>query len=49
MEVTGEKAKRKNSQETRAHLEAMVLRTKPDANQWLHLSPLVAAFGADAF
>ena len=39
MEVTGEKARRKNSKETRAHLEAMVLRTKPEANQWLHLSP----------
>ena len=49
MEVTGEKARRKNSQETRAHLEAMVLRTKPEANQWLHLSPRVAALGADAF
>ena len=49
MEVTGEKARRKNSQETRAHLEAMVLRTKPEANQWLHLNPRVAALGADAF
>ena len=49
MEVTGEKARRKNSQETRAHLEAMVLRTKPEANQWLHLSPRRAALGADAF
>ena len=49
MEVTGEKARRKNSQETRAHLEAMVLRTKPEANKWLHLSPRVAALGADAF
>ena len=49
MEVTGEKARRKNSQETRAHLEAMVLRTKPEANQWLQLSPRVAALGADAF
>ena len=49
MEVTGDKARRKNSQETRAHLEAMVLRTKPEANQWLHLSPRVAALGADAF
>ena len=28
MEVTGEKARRKNCKETRAHLEAMVLRTK---------------------
>ena len=49
MEVTGEKARRKNSQETRAHLEAMILRTKPEANQWLHLSTRVAALGADAF
>ena len=49
MEVTGESARRKNSQETRAQLEAMVLRTKPEANQWLHLSPRVAALGADAF
>ena len=49
MKVTGEKARRKNSQETRAHLEAMVLRTKPEANQWIHLSPRVAALGADAF
>ena len=49
MEITGEKARRKNSQETRAHLEAMVLRTKPEANQWLHLSPRVATLGADAF
>ena len=49
MEVTGEKARRKNSRETRAHLEAMVLRTKPEANQWLHLSPRVAALGAVAF
>ena len=25
------------------------MRTKPEANQWLHLSPRVAALGADAF
>ena len=37
MEVAGEDTRRKNSLETRAHLEAMVLRTKPEANQWLHL------------
>ena len=49
MKVTGESARRKNSQETRAHLEAMVLRTKPEANQWLLLSPRVAALGADIF
>ena len=49
MEVTGEETRRKNSLETRAHLEAMVLRTKSEANQWLHLNPRVAALGADAF
>ena len=49
MEVTGENTRRKNSLETRAHLEAMVLRTKPEANQWLHLNPRVAALVADAF
>ena len=49
MEVTGENTIRKNFQETRAQLEAMVLRTKPQANKWLHLSPRVAALGADAF
>ena len=49
MEAAGERERRKNSQETRAHLEAMVLRTKPEANQWLHLTPQVAALGADAF
>ena len=49
MEAAGERERRENSQETRAHLEAMVLRTKPEANQWLHLTPRVAALGADAF
>ena len=49
MEREGENAKRKNSLETRAQLEAMVLRTKPEANQWLHLNSRVAALGADAF
>ena len=49
MEVAGEDTRRKNSLETRAHLEAMILRTKPEANQWLHLNPRVAALGADAF
>ena len=47
--MTGENTRRKNSQETRAQLEAMVLRTKPEANQWLRLSPRVAALGAVAF
>ena len=49
MEVASEDTRRKNSLETRAHLEAMVLRTKPEANQWLHLNPRVVALGADAF
>ena len=47
--MASEDTRRKNSLETRAHLEAMVLRTKPEANQWLHLNPRVAALGADAF
>ena len=33
----------------RAHLEAIVLRTKPKANKWLHLTPRLAALGMDAF
>ena len=49
MEAAGEREIRKNSQETRVYLEAMVLRTKPEANQWLHLTPRVAALGGDAF
>ena len=31
-----------------AHLEAMYLRTKPEINKWLHLTPRVAALGANA-
>ena len=49
MDIKEEGERRKNSKDTRAHLEAMVLRTKPEANQWLHLTPRVAALGADAF
>ena len=49
MEIKEEGERRRSSKETRAHLEAMVLRTKPDANQWLHLTSRVAALGADAF
>ena len=49
MEVKEERERMKNSKETRAHLQAMVLRTKPEANKWLHLSPRIAALGADAF
>ena len=45
MEAAREREKRKNSQQTSAHLEAIVLRTKPEANQWLHLNPRVAALG----
>ena len=48
MKVKEERERRKNSKETRAHLEAMVLRTKPDANKWFHLTPRIAALGADA-
>ena len=49
MDIKEEGERGKNSKNTRAHLEAMVLRTKPEANQWLHLNPRVAALGADAF
>ena len=49
MEIKEEGERRNNSRETRAHLEAKVLRTKPEANQWLHLTPRIAALGADAF
>ena len=48
-DIKEEEERRKNSKDTRAHLEAMVLRTKPEANQWLHLTPRVAALGANAF
>ena len=30
-------------------MEAMILRTKPEANKWQHLTPQIAALGADAF
>ena len=49
MEIKEEGERRKISKETRAHLEAMSLRTKPEANKWLHLTPRIAALGADAF
>ena len=49
MEVREEGERRNNSKETRAHLEAMVLRTKPEANQWLHLTARIEALGADTF
>ena len=47
MERKEEGGRRKNSKETRAHLEAMVLRTKSEANRWLHLTPRIAALGAE--
>ena len=49
MDIKEEGERRKNSKETKAHLEAMVVRTKPEVNQWLHLRPRVVALGADAF
>ena len=49
LEVKEEVERRKNSKETRAHLEAMVLRTKTDANKWLTLTPRIATLGANAF
>ena len=49
MEVKEEGERIKYSKETRTHLEAMVFRTKPEANQWLHLTPRVAALGENAF
>ena len=49
MDIKQEGERRNNSKDTRADLEAMVLRTKPEANQWLHLTPRVTALGADAF
>ena len=48
MEMKEEGERRKKSKETRAHLEAMLLRKKPEANKWLHLTPRIAALGADA-
>ena len=48
-DIKEEGERRNNYKDNRAHLEAMVLRTKPGANQWLHLTPRVAALGADAF
>ena len=49
MDIKEEGERRNNSKDTSAHLEAMVLRNEPEANQWLHLTSRVAALGADAF
>ena len=48
--MASEDTRRKNSLETRAHLESDGAE-KPSRkqNQWLHLNPRVAALGADAF
>ena len=49
MDMKEKGERRNNSKATRAHSQAMVLRTKPEANQWIHLTPRVAELGADAF
>ena len=49
MEIKEEGEKRQNSKEMKAHLEAMILRTKPEASKWLLLTPQIAALGMDAF
>ena len=49
MEIKEEEERRKNSEETKAHLEGIILRTKPEAKKWLHLTPRIAALGTDAF
>ena len=33
-----EDPKSQTAKETKAHLKAMVLRTKPESNKWLHLT-----------
>ena len=48
-EIKEEGEKKQNAKETKAHLEAMVLRTKPGSNKWLHLTPRITALGTDAF
>ena len=49
MEIKEEGERRQKSIDTRAHLEALVLRTKPEANKWLHLTPRIPALGTDSF
>ena len=49
IEKKEEGERRKNSKETRAPLEAMVLKMKPKTNKLLHLTPRIATLGADAF
>ena len=49
MEVKEEGERKKNSKETRAHLEAIILRTKSEANQWLHFTPSSSSNGRGCF
>ena len=49
MERKEEGEKRQNSKEATAHLEAMILSTKPEPNKWLHLTSRLAALGTNAF
>ena len=48
-EVIGETSTRRKDEVTEAQLEALNLRTKPEANKWLHLTPRIGALGPDAF
>ena len=49
IEIQEEGEKRQNCKETKVHLGAMVLRRKPGANRWLHLTHRIAALGIDVF
>ena len=49
MEIKEKGEKRQKTKETKAHSEAMVLRTKSGANMWLNLTPRIAALGMDTF
>ena len=49
MEIKKEGGKRHNAKVMKAHLKAMILRMKPEANKWLHLTPRIAALGMNAF
>ena len=40
---------RQNAKETKVHLEAMLLRMKPEANKGLHLTPRITVLYIDAF
>ena len=44
-----EKPQRQNCKNTKAHLKAMVLQTKPEGNKWLHLTFRIAALVMDLF